>query len=60
LTQAALNRPASKNALLVGLEPGLVVLLEDHAPRRELGHCLVEVIDEPARERRRRLAGVLW
>jgi hypothetical protein len=58
LTQAALKRPASKT--LVGLDPRLVVLLEEHPPPSELTHRLVEVIDEPARERRRRLAGVVW
>src|SRR5215218_7206421 len=49
-----------EDAALVGLEPGLVVLLEDNAPRRELVHRLVEVIDEPTGERRGRLAGVFW
>ena len=49
-----------EDAALVGLEPGLVLLLEDHAPRRELVHRLLEVFDEPAGERRRRLAGVVW
>jgi hypothetical protein len=44
-----------EDAALVCLDPGLVVLLEDRAPRGELIHRLVEVIDEPARERRRGL-----
>src|SRR5215218_6509939 len=49
-----------EDAAPVGLEPGLVVLLEDNAPRRELVHRLLEVFDELAGERRRRLAGVVW
>src|SRR3954469_24545742 len=49
-----------EDTTLIGLDRGLVVLLEGHAPRYELVHRLVEIIDEPTGQCRRRLAGVLW